>query len=123
MNWSPSMRENRRCRARQLDWIDNPVLAFKLVCDGNELLTNRFVTARKPHSCELCTGPIAKGERIRAESRRSEDGRHIKTRRVCALCCEAISDLPAKIAHPLSPVFGRLLGNPALGNPNRRKGS
>ncbi|MEQ9247052.1 MAG: hypothetical protein RLO21_13775 [Nitratireductor sp.] len=73
-----------------MDWLDEPILTNKLVCNGQEPLTNRYDVARKAHVCDLCGGPIAKGERIRAESRRSDDGKRIQTRRVCVSCCAAI---------------------------------
>lgn len=89
MTWSPAMRESRRIRTAQQDLLDAPALSYKLVCDGNTPLTNRMVIARKSHECNLCDGGIQKGERIRAESRRSGDGKSILTRRVCPQCCEA----------------------------------
>ncbi len=58
MTWTPEMREARRARRGQMDWLDDPVLSYKLVCDGNDPLTNRFVVARKTHACTLCNGPI-----------------------------------------------------------------
>lgn len=82
-----------------MDWLDDPVLSYKLVCDGADPLTNRMVTARGRHACSICAGPIEKGERIRAESRRSDDGRSIVTRRVCATCCSCI-DAYMRAARP-----------------------
>ncbi|MEP5979002.1 MAG: hypothetical protein ABJ299_19735 [Nitratireductor sp.] len=70
--------------------FDEPVLAYRLVCDGNAPLTNRFVTTRARHECDICAGAIARGQRVRAESRRSPDGQTIEQRRVCPLCCTAI---------------------------------
>lgn len=95
MSWSPAMNENRRNRRRQGDLFDDPVLSFKLVCDGNEPLTNRFVVARAAHECWVCARPIARGERIRVETRRSADGKRLDDRRVCAACCEVIAEMQA----------------------------
>lgn len=67
--------------------LDSAILAVKLTCNGTDPLTNRMVVSRKAHCCDVCAGPIAKGERVRAESRRSDDGRKILTRYVCASCC------------------------------------
>lgn len=73
-----------------MDWIDNPVLSYKLVCDGNDPLTNAFVVVRKEHACDICAGKILPGQRVRRETRRSADGRHIETRHVCTECGLAI---------------------------------
>lgn len=91
MSWSPAMREARRARGGQMDWLDDPVLSYKLVCDGRDPLTNVMVTTRKAHQCDLCGGPIDKGMRVRRETRRSADGETIETRHVCPSCCEAIA--------------------------------
>ena len=90
MSWSQQMREARRARGGQMDWLDDPVLSYKLVCDGTDPLTNRMVTARGRHRCSHCAEPNAEGWRIRAESRRSADGKTIETRRVCPTCCGCI---------------------------------
>lgn len=90
MSWSPAMRESRRNRQGQGDFLDAPALAYKLVCDGAEPLTNAFVVARNPHDCFTCRRTIAKGERIRRETRRSADGAKIETRHVCHACCMQI---------------------------------
>ncbi len=90
MSWSPAMRESRRSRGGQMDWIDNPVLSYKLVCDGNDPLTNAFVVVRKEHDCDICAGTIRPGQRVRRETRRSADGLHIDTRYVCTECSLAI---------------------------------
>lgn len=74
-----------------MDWIDNPVLSYKLVCDGNDPLTNAFVVVRKEHDCEICAGTIRPGQRVRRETRRSADGRRIETRYACDGCCDAIN--------------------------------
>lgn len=94
MNWSPAMRESRRARGGQADWLDDPILGYKLVCDGGTRrpLTNAMVTARKPHDCFTCTRTFPKGERVRRETRRSIDGNTIEVRHVCAVCCAAIAD-------------------------------
>ncbi|TPM06785.1 MULTISPECIES: hypothetical protein [unclassified Mesorhizobium] len=91
MSWSPQMRESRRSRGGQADMFDSPVLSFKLVCDGNDPLTNAFVKTRKAHICCICTGPIGAGIRVRRETRRSADGRKIETSHVCQLCADAIA--------------------------------
>ena len=90
MSWSPAMRESRRNRVRQLDWLDDPVLSYKLVCNGTDPLTNCFVVTRKEHACDICRETIAKGVRCRRETRRSDDGRKVITRHVCPTCCTAI---------------------------------
>jgi hypothetical protein len=92
MSWSQQMREARRGRMAQPDMLDQPVLSYKLVCDGLAPLTNRMVKARRPHRCATCPGGIAAGERVRRETRRSADGKKIETRHVCASCCAAILD-------------------------------
>lgn len=92
MSWSPAMREARRARGGQADWLDDPILAYSLVCDGTRPpLTNAMVRARKPHECFTCTRTFPKGERVRRETRRSQDGKTIEIRHVCAVCCEAIA--------------------------------
>lgn len=90
MSWSPAMREARRARGGQADWLDDPILAYRLVCDGAEPLTNQMVRARKPHGCFTCLRTFPKGERVRRETRRSADGARIEVRHVCAACCTAI---------------------------------
>ena len=91
MSWSPEMRSARRARGGQADMFDGPILAYKLVCDGDRsLLDNRMTRARKAHVCNICGGPIHKGERVRDETRRSEDGRSLVHRRVCPRCVPAI---------------------------------
>lgn len=90
MSWSPAMRENRRQRGGQADMFDSAALAWKLVCDGRPPLTNEFVVARKVHACCLCMGPVKIGERVRRETRRSEDGKTIEVRHVCPACCDQI---------------------------------
>jgi len=61
------------------------------VCDPSRPpLTNAMVRARKPHPCFTCHRVIATGERVRRETRRSQDGRSIEVRHVCALCCSFI---------------------------------
>lgn len=92
MSWSPAMRESRRARGGQADMFDGPALAYKLVCDGNEPLTNAMVRARKVHPCFTCAGTIRAGERVRRETRRSADGATIETRHVCAACCRRIAE-------------------------------
>ena len=74
-----------------MDWLDDPVLSYRLVCDGTDPLTNAMVTARKVHPCNTCDRAIQKGERVRRETRRSTDGKKIITRHVCAVCCAAIA--------------------------------
>ncbi len=73
-----------------MDWIDNPVLSYKLVCDGNDPLTNRAVLTRRPHDCDICRDEIPAGVRVRRETRRSGDGLRIETRYVCVTCAAAI---------------------------------
>lgn len=90
MSWSPQMRESRRIRVGQADMFDAPILSYKLVCDGNDPLTNAFVKTRKPHPCDICAETIGAGLRVRRETRRSADGTRIETRHVCQPCGEAI---------------------------------
>ncbi|MER8380691.1 hypothetical protein [Mesorhizobium sp. M1399] len=71
--------------------FDQPILSYKLVCNGQDPLTNAFVTTRKPHTCTICEETIGAGERVRRETRRSADGEQIETRHVCRHCCEAIA--------------------------------
>lgn len=91
MSWSSAMRESRRSRGGQMDWLDSPALAYKLVCDGRDPLTNGFVVARKAHDCTACAGTIGPGERVRRETRRSADGTKIETRHVCGRCCSRLA--------------------------------
>jgi hypothetical protein len=90
MSWSPAMRESRRSGGGQADMLDAPILAYKLVCNGLDPLTNRFVTTRAPHGCAICEETIGAGERVRRETRRSADGKSIETRHVCQACAKAI---------------------------------
>lgn len=95
MSWSPAMSAARRARkvvkGGQADWLDDPVLAYGLTCDGSVSLTNEMVKARKAHACFICLGSIAPGERVRRETRRNAfDGNIIRTYHVCARCCAAI---------------------------------
>lgn len=53
------------------------------------VLANRMVVARKPHECAICFGPIAVGERHRAQ-READDGQ-ATTFRFCADCCDAMA--------------------------------
>lgn len=75
-----------------MDWLDDPVLTYKLVCDGTDPLTNAMVTARKVHPCNTCDRAIHPGERVRRETRRSADGKKIITRHVCEVCCAVINN-------------------------------
>ena len=72
--------------------FDGPALAYRLVCDGSEPLTNAMVRARKAQQCCTCAGTIHPGERVRREARRSADGATIETRHVCVACCRRIAD-------------------------------
>jgi hypothetical protein len=54
-------------------------------------LTDRMVVGRYVHQCQICSGPIAKGERHRAKTEVSYDDRRVMTFRFCALCCAAIA--------------------------------
>lgn len=88
MSWSPAMRERRRARGGQADWLDDPVLAYGLVCDGSRLLANEMVVTRKPHSCFTCARMTEPRERCRRDC--FNDGKTIETRYVCAWCCDEI---------------------------------
>lgn len=54
------------------------------------LLSDRMVVAAQQHPhCQICHGPIAKGERHRA--RREVADRTAMTFRFCGLCCDAMA--------------------------------
>lgn len=72
--------------------FDGPVLAYKLVCGGNQSLTNALVKTRKAHPCCICAETIGAGDRVRRETRRSDDGKRIETRHVCQHCADAIAE-------------------------------
>lgn len=108
MSWSPEMREARRARGGQADMFDSPVLSFKLVCDGNDPLTNAFVRTRAPHPCCICAETIAKGQRVRRETRRSPDGKTIQTRHVCRHCEDAMRRAAEGDADALDERFAQL---------------
>lgn len=59
--------------------------------DPYRVLRNAMVKARFPHECVICQGPIAKGERHRAQTEANLDGsKQVKTFRFCAECCETM---------------------------------
>lgn len=53
------------------------------------ILQDDVVTARKPHECLHCHGPIRRGERVRVQ-KAVVDG-EIHTARWCAECCGAMA--------------------------------
>lgn len=59
-------------------------------CHTKEL-SDRMVIGRCAHQCQICTGPIIKGERHRALTEVSYDDRKVMTFRFCALCCDAMA--------------------------------
>lgn len=60
-------------------------------CDGDGVLSDKLVTARKRGECHACAGPIVPGRRAR---RRTEvyDG-SLKRFSWCEPCCRAMGDL------------------------------
>lgn len=59
--------------------------------DPYRVLRNVMVSAKFPHKCAICFGPIAKGERHRAQTEANLDGsKQVKTFRFCAECCVAM---------------------------------
>ncbi|SDY54621.1 hypothetical protein [Delftia lacustris] len=73
---------------------ENHVLAFDpfdgdFGDQGDRVLSNKLVTARKPGPCAHCGCQIAQGERVRSMSARF-DGQ-LMSYRWCALCCEAMA--------------------------------
>lgn len=59
----------------------------------NDSVTIRdaFVTTRKPASCAICFGSILVGERVRAQTQRSEEQRKVMTFKFCPACCEGMA--------------------------------
>lgn len=53
------------------------------------VLRSGFAVCRKPHTCDICFGPIAPGDRIWARAE-TDDGQ-IKTFRFCPECCWCIA--------------------------------
>lgn len=53
------------------------------------VLRNGMVVGRKSYVCDICYGPIAVGERHRAQ-READDGK-AQTFRFCAECCGAMA--------------------------------
>jgi hypothetical protein len=59
--------------------------------DHYRVLRNQMIVACFKHKCAICFGPIAVGERHRAQTELNEDGkRQLKTFRFCAECCTAM---------------------------------
>lgn len=57
---------------------------------GDRLLADKIVTAAKAHEhCQICDGPIAKGERHR--SRQEIVDGEMMAHRFCGLCCVAMA--------------------------------
>lgn len=52
-------------------------------------LRSGFAKCRQPHQCDICFGPIAKGERVWAKTE-TDDGK-VRTFRFCAECCWCIA--------------------------------
>lgn len=57
--------------------------------DGEVVLKDRIGRARKPGPCQICTGEIKPGERIRMRAE-AYDGA-IQTFRWCSACCHAMA--------------------------------
>lgn len=53
-------------------------------------LRDKFVVARKRGTCSLCFGIVSVGERVRAQTQRSEEQRKVMTFRFCSICCRAM---------------------------------
>ncbi|MFH5924590.1 hypothetical protein [Roseomonas xinghualingensis] len=54
------------------------------------VLSDKIVKAAKDHPhCQMCSGPIFKGERHRAMRERNNEERKIETWRWCSKCCRA----------------------------------
>ncbi|KAA9149061.1 hypothetical protein F3K36_33900 [Delftia sp. BR1] len=78
---------------------ENHVLAFDpfdgdFGDQGDRVLSNKLVTARKTGPCAHCGCEICKGERVRSMSARF-DGQ-LMSYRWCALCCEAMAKCQAE---------------------------
>ena len=53
------------------------------------VLSNRFVTTRRPSECAICFDPIPAGSRARSQSEILEG--QAKTFRFCMICCDAMA--------------------------------
>jgi hypothetical protein len=91
MSWSEEMRVARLARGGQMDWIDHPALAYKLVCDAGTVLANAMVKARRAHGCTICERAIIKGERVRREARRDTAGALVSLS-VGSSCCGVLQE-------------------------------
>lgn len=59
--------------------------------DNYRILRNIMIVGRYEHKCAICFGPIAAGERHRAQTEVNLDGsKQVKTFRFCAACCTAM---------------------------------
>jgi len=71
------------------------------------VLTNQFITTRRPHRCAICFEAIVVGQRVRSQSEVAEG--HVKTFRFCTTCC----DLMARRRD--DEAFEQLMGRYGLG--------
>lgn len=55
------------------------------------VLSDRFVTTRKPHRCVICWDRIPVGARVRAQTERNNEAQRVATFYACVLCCEAMA--------------------------------
>lgn len=55
------------------------------------LLADRFVTTRKPHTCNTCWDPIPAGARVRALTEVNREERKTMTFYFCVPCCDAMA--------------------------------
>lgn len=55
------------------------------------LVSDKFVTVRKPHKCQHCGDGIAIGQRVRACSEINREDNTRCTFYFCSLCCEAMA--------------------------------
>lgn len=77
------------------DRIDKMVLNFDPWAgdtdDDSVTLRDAFVVVRKPATCAICFGKILVGDRVRAQTQRSEQRRKVMTFRFCVDCCAAMA--------------------------------
>jgi len=55
------------------------------------LVSDKFVTTRKPHKCQHCGDKIKSGKRVRARAEINREDNKRGTFYFCSLCCEAMA--------------------------------
>jgi hypothetical protein len=54
-------------------------------------LSDKFVTTRKPHKCNICWDEVPPGQRARAKTEVNREDQQTKTFYFCVSCCEAMA--------------------------------